>query len=268
MLYVLARFGVRQRADMKLETDALLELLELVAPEVVRELRLAGENDPEQLFLLRFDSGEHPNFLEHRAGEILGFIDDEQQGFAFGVELDHVLLEHVQQLDLLLAERLEAEFDEDGLQQLGRRQLSLIDVREDNVLGQLFEKTLDQRRLARTDLARDDDEAVRKPDRRLHIGFRACCLLANRNCGSGVRRNGCSSSWKSSQYIYQIFAATDKSLAQKGRGYEDRRHRLCAAERGFELPELRNRCLSVACENRAVPDLALWSRLLAVIVKM
>ncbi len=69
---------------MKLETDALLELLELLAPEVVLELRLAGENDPEQLFLLRFGSGEHPNFLEHGAGEILGFIDDEQQGLALG----------------------------------------------------------------------------------------------------------------------------------------------------------------------------------------
>ena len=30
---------------------------------------------------------------------------------------------------------------------------------------------------------------------------RACCLLANRNCGSGVSRNGGSVSWNSSQYI-------------------------------------------------------------------
>ena len=30
---------------------------------------------------------------------------------------------------------------------------------------------------------------------------RACCLLANRNCGSGVSRKGGSVSWNSSQYI-------------------------------------------------------------------
>jgi hypothetical protein len=30
---------------------------------------------------------------------------------------------------------------------------------------------------------------------------RECCLLANRNCGSGVSRNGGSVSWNSSQYM-------------------------------------------------------------------
>src|SRR5882672_11776334 len=30
---------------------------------------------------------------------------------------------------------------------------------------------------------------------------RECCLLANRNCGSGVRRNGGSLSWNNSQYM-------------------------------------------------------------------
>jgi hypothetical protein len=33
---------------------------------------------------------------------------------------------------------------------------------------------------------------------------RACCLLANRNCGSGVSRNGGSVSWNSSQYIQEL----------------------------------------------------------------
>ena len=73
---------------------------------------------------------------------------------------------------------LEAEFGQDGLQKLRRGQLRLRHHRIDDVVFELRQKGLQQRRLAGTDLARNDHEAVSKPDRRLHVRLGPRVLLA------------------------------------------------------------------------------------------
>ena len=47
-----------------------------------------------------------------------------------------------------------------------------------DIVFKLGKEGLQQGRLARTDFARDDDEAVREPDRRLHVGLGPGVLLA------------------------------------------------------------------------------------------
>ena len=78
----------------------------------------------------------------------------------------------------LHVERREAELHQNGLQKFGRRQLGLIDLRDHDVGLQFPQKGLDQRGLARADLAGDHHEAIGEPDRRFHVRFGARMLLA------------------------------------------------------------------------------------------
>ena len=86
-----------------------------------------------------------------------------------------------------LLERLEAELDEQRLQELDGGQLRLADVRETMSGRQLGQETLDQRGLTGADVAGDHDEAVGEPDGGLHVRLGARVLFAGRyrNCGSG-----------------------------------------------------------------------------------
>ncbi len=92
--------------------------------------------------------------------------------------LDEEHVEHVEQFDLALLERLEAEVGEHGLQELYRRELCLRDVCEYNVVFQLVEERVDQGGFTGPDLAGDDDEAIRQPDSRLHVRFGLGMLFA------------------------------------------------------------------------------------------
>ncbi len=103
----------------------------------MRQLGLAREDDAQQLFLLRLETRQQAHFLEHLARQVLRFVDDEQDLLAGRVLLDHEVLEHRQQLDFAFAERLEAELDEQRLQELDGRELRLADVRQDDVGGQI-----------------------------------------------------------------------------------------------------------------------------------
>ena len=79
---------------------------------------------------------------------------------------------------LCMLERAEAELHQHGLQELDRRDLRLVDLRDDHVLLDFLQEGLDQRGLAGADLAGDHDEAVREPDRRLHVRLGARVDLA------------------------------------------------------------------------------------------
>jgi hypothetical protein len=172
------RLALRERAQVEAQANALRQLLQARRVELVRQLGLARDDDAQQLLLLQLEPGEQPYLFEHLARQVLCFVDDEQDLLAGGVLLDHEVLQHREQLDLAHAERLEAELDEQGLQELDGRELRLADVREHDVFRQLGQERLDQRRLAGADVARDDDESVGEPDRRLHVRLGAGVLLA------------------------------------------------------------------------------------------
>ncbi len=92
----------------------------------------------------------------------------------FGQEL----IQRRQHLRLLHVERSEAELHQNRLQEGGRRQLGLVDLRDDHVGLQLAQERLDQGGLAGADFARDDHEAVGEPDGRLHVRLGARMLFA------------------------------------------------------------------------------------------
>ena len=133
---VLVRFALGEGAEMKAQPHALHQLREARRVELVRQLRLPGDDDAQQFFLLRLEPGQQAHLLEDLARQVLRLVDDEQDLLAGRVLLDHEVLDHRQQLDLLLAERLEAELDEQGLQKLDGRELRLADVREHDVARQ------------------------------------------------------------------------------------------------------------------------------------
>jgi hypothetical protein len=133
------------------------------------QFRLAGEDDAQHLVLGRLDPGQHPHFLQHLRRQVLRLVDDHQHLAVVGVLLDQELVQRGEDLRLLHLERLEAELDQQRLQELERRHLRLVDLRDDDVLVEFLQEGLDQRRLAGTDLARDDHEAVGEPDRRFHV---------------------------------------------------------------------------------------------------
>ena len=138
---VFVRLALGKRAQMEPQTNALSELLQSRRIELVRQLRLARDDDAHQLLLAQLEAGEETHFFEHLARQVLRFVDDQQDLLAGRVLLDHEVFEHREQLDLALAERLETELDEQRLQELDGRKLRLADVREHDVVRQLGEES-------------------------------------------------------------------------------------------------------------------------------
>ena len=89
---------------------------------------------------MRLDTGDQPNFFQDLGTQILRFVDDQHDLLVVRVLLDKEGVEHVEQLDLALIERLEAEFGQHRLQKLGRGQLGLRYDRENDVIVQLGQK--------------------------------------------------------------------------------------------------------------------------------
>ena len=159
----------RQRRQVEAQPDALHQLHEFGRVELVVQLGLPGQDDPEHLLLRRLDAGQQADLLENPVRQVLGLVDDQEHLAAGGVLLDEELVERRDQLGLAHLERRETELDQYGLQELDRRHLGLRDLGDDDVLLELAQEGLEQRRLAGADLAGDHDEAVGEPDRRLHV---------------------------------------------------------------------------------------------------
>ncbi len=69
-------------------------------------------------------------------------VDDQHDLLALGVLLNEEHVQGVEQFDLTLIERLEAELRQHGLQELRRRQLRLRNDGVDDVILELVEKGL------------------------------------------------------------------------------------------------------------------------------
>ena len=90
----------RQRREMEAQADALRELDQLRRVELLVELGLPGEDDPQHFLLGRLDAGEHADLLEHAVREVLRLVDDQQNLAAGRVLLDQELVERRDQLGL------------------------------------------------------------------------------------------------------------------------------------------------------------------------
>ena len=165
-----------QRRQVETQPDALHELYELGGIKLFVELGLSREDDAKHLFLRSLDAGRQADFLEDAVREVLRLVDDQHDLAAGRILLDQELVQRRDQLGLAHLERREAELDEHGLQEFDRGDLCLRDLRDDDILLEFAQEGLEQRRLARSDLARDHHEAIRKPDHRMYALARAWCF--------------------------------------------------------------------------------------------
>ncbi len=177
MLDVRAHLGLRERVQVKPQPDALGQLHQLGRVQLLVQLGLAGQDDPQHLLLGRLDAGEQADFLEHAHREVLGLIDDQQHLAPGRVLLDQEVVDGGDQLRFLHLEGREAELHQQGLEKIDRRDLSLVDLRHYDVSLYFLQEGLDQGRLARANLACDHHEAVGEPDGRLHVRLGAGVLL-------------------------------------------------------------------------------------------
>ena len=110
--------------------------------------------------------------------QVLRFVDDQQHLAAARVLLDQELVQRREHLGLLHLERRKSKLHQHGLQERGRRQLGLVDLRDDDVFLKFAQEGFDQSRLAGADFTGDDHETVGKPDRGLHVRLGACMVFA------------------------------------------------------------------------------------------
>ena len=82
MLDVLLHLATVQRSEVKAQPHTLYELLEIRRIELVLEFGLAGQDDPQHFFLVRFDSRDHPHLLEHFTRQVLRLIDNQNDFLA------------------------------------------------------------------------------------------------------------------------------------------------------------------------------------------
>jgi hypothetical protein len=87
----------RQRIEVVAAGDALRELPQVLARQQFAQLRLADQDDLQQLLGFGLQVGEQADVLEHLRGEVLRFIDDQHDAPALRVRPQQIAIEHVHQ---------------------------------------------------------------------------------------------------------------------------------------------------------------------------
>ena len=82
MLDVLADLGPGQTGEATSARDALAQLAQVRAREILLELRLSDQHDSQQLRAIGLEVGEEAHLLEHRGIEILRPVDDQEDAAA------------------------------------------------------------------------------------------------------------------------------------------------------------------------------------------
>ena len=142
--------------------DALRELAKLGTAEHVAKLRLAEQDDLQELLRRRFEIGQQAHLLERIDREVLRLVDDEHDAKALRVRIEQIRVQRVgQRLEAAAAAGdVELELLAHRLDELDRRELRIQHQRNPRVLRQLLEQQPTQRRLAGADLARQLHEAA------------------------------------------------------------------------------------------------------------
>ena len=142
---------------------------------------MPDQDDLQQLLGLGFQVGEQAHLLEHFRSEVLRFVDHQHDALAFGVRLEQMAAQQVDQvLEAALGTRRhrEPQLLADGLQELRGRHARIEDQRDLGVFGRLGQQRANYRGLARAHLAGELDEApglvdaVDQVRQRLRVPFR------------------------------------------------------------------------------------------------
>ena len=131
--------------------------------EQFAQLRLADEDDLQQLLGVGFEVGEQAHLLEHLGREVLRLIDHQHHALAGGVRTQQVVTEDVDQV-LEAAERgvghADAQFLADGQQELRRGHPRVEDQRDFGVARGLRQQRAHDGGLAGAHLAGELHEAA------------------------------------------------------------------------------------------------------------
>ena len=152
-----------QRIEVISAGDALRKLPQLGAIQQFAQLRLADQDDLQQLLRLGLEIREQPDLLEHLGREILRLVDHQHDPFAFGVRLEQVNAQQVDQvLETALGSLLEvdAQLFADGEQELGRRHARIEDQRDLGMFRRLGQQRAHHRGLAGAHFTGELDEAT------------------------------------------------------------------------------------------------------------
>ena len=148
-----------------------------------RKLRLADQDDLQQLLGFGLEVGEQAHLLEHLGREVLRLVHHQHDAPAFGMRLEQVKAEQVDQVleaALRAGLDLDAQLLADGQQELGRRHARIQDQRDLGVLGRLRQQRANHRGLAGAHLAGELDEAAGLVDA-IHQCARASACRSERN---------------------------------------------------------------------------------------
>ncbi len=144
---------------MEADRDALAQLLEGRRGQRLAEAGLADQQDLHQLRLLGFEIREHPHFLERAPGEILRLVDDHHDAPAERVLIDQHPRQLAHHRRLGRRDLVDPEVDQQRLDELGRFEQRVDQARDEGAPVEAGDQRLEQRRLAASDLAGEDDEA-------------------------------------------------------------------------------------------------------------
>src|SRR5207249_2741148 len=150
-----------QRFQPVEDRDALAELTQLGAGELLLELRLSDEEELDQLVALILEVGEQADLLELVALEVLRLVENQDRVVSARAGLPQEPLERRNRLGL--AERAgvrEPEAQADVLEQLVTRQRGVGDERYDRARLVLGEHVVERGGLSGADLACDQDERL------------------------------------------------------------------------------------------------------------
>ena len=154
-----------QRADMIGRRHALRELAKLGTHDHVSKLGLANEDQLQKLVLVGIDVGQHPKLFQPFDGKVLRLVDQQDDAPTVGVFLLHVFLQALEHRYVGPAQIcLDRERVQHPLQKLAPPSLRVRDQAQSHVVVQRLEQFLDQRGLARADLAGDDGDGRARDD--------------------------------------------------------------------------------------------------------
>ena len=153
-----------QRIEVIAAGDALRELAQLGAVQQLAQLRLADEDDLQQLLRFGLEIGEQAHLLEHLGREVLRLVHHQHDALALGVRLEQVAAQQVDQvLEAALgvaASTWMPSSSQMASRNSGRRHARIEDQRDLGVLRRLRQQRAHHRGLAGAHLAGELDEAA------------------------------------------------------------------------------------------------------------
>src|SRR5213594_3782477 len=150
MFDIAERLPLGQRAQVTADADPLRELAQLRPRQLRLELRLAGEDDLQELPVRGLERGQNADLLERLHAHVLCLIDDDHDALALATRGQEMLAEHRHQLAPRRSAPLEAEAVQDRADELGLRQMGIEQQHALRLRGQFAEQRAAQRRLARS----------------------------------------------------------------------------------------------------------------------